>query len=92
MKYVKQLDSIRAIAVLLVIVFHWSPKPVLAGAQYNYGHIGVEIFFVLSGFLITRILLENRNEAERLYQKKKVLKSFYVRRFLRIFPIYYLTV
>ena len=76
MKYVKQLDSIRAIAVLLVIVFHWFPKPVLAGVQFKYGHIGVEIFFVLSGFLITRILLENRNEAERLYQKKKVLKSF----------------
>ena len=48
--------------------------------------LGVETFFVISGFLITGILLDNRSEE----QKSLVLKNFYCRRFLRIFPLFYL--
>ena len=92
MQYFKQLDSIRAIAVLLVIIHHWFPERNPINTYTGFFN-GVDIFFVLSGFLITRILLENRNEAERQAQSKsRVIKSFFVRRVLRIFPIYYLLI
>jgi peptidoglycan/LPS O-acetylase OafA/YrhL len=92
MKYIKQLDSIRAIAVLLVIIWHWVPRTTVI-SKLHTGGLGVDIFFVLSGFLITQILLDNRNKAENSQvPRKTVLKNFYVRRVLRIFPIYYLTI
>lgn len=92
MKYIKQLDSIRAIAVLLVIVWHWIPRSTFV-SKLHAGGLGVDIFFVLSGFLITQILLSNRIKAESMQVAgKTVLKNFYVRRVLRIFPIYYLTI
>ncbi|MGI4022014.1 MAG: acyltransferase family protein [Janthinobacterium lividum] len=95
MKYIKQLDSIRAIAVILVIISHWLPKSNwLNQATLNTnGAFGVNVFFVLSGFLITGILLENRREAEQLnLDKSAIIKNFFFRRALRIFPIYYLTI
>src|SRR4051812_36933857 len=92
MKYIKQLDSLRAIAALLVVIWHWLPNSRHLNALNN-GSIGVNIFFVLSGFLITTILLKNRSDAENLHRNKLlVFKNFYVRRALRIFPIYYLTI
>ncbi|MDR3746016.1 MAG: acyltransferase [Acidobacteriaceae bacterium] len=73
------LDGLRALAVLLVFYSHYSlsPRPGLA-----WGWTGVNIFFVLSGFLITGILYDTRNSAYRF-------RNFYVRRTLRIFPLYY---
>lgn len=56
MKYIKQLDSIRAIAVILVFIEHWIPKANLH-QRIPYGKLGVDVFFVLSGFLISRISL-----------------------------------
>ncbi len=92
MKYIKQLDSIRAIAVLLVILTHWIPRANLH-ERIPYGEVGVDIFFVLSGFLISGILFANRKNAELLsIPKLAVVKKFYIRRTLRIFPIYYLTI
>ncbi|GGG28063.1 acyltransferase [Dokdonia pacifica] len=92
MQYIKQLDSIRAVAVLLVIVSHWLPKQNILNSIPN-GQIGVDIFFVLSGFLISKILFDNRDKAIALGQPvSNVLKGFYIRRSLRIFPIYYLTI
>lgn len=88
MKYVKQLDSIRAIAVLLVIVSHW----VTSNRYINFaplGTIGVDIFFTLSGFLITHILLSYRAKEQ---DRQHIIKSFIIRRGLRIFPLYYLVV
>ena len=92
MKYIKQLDSIRAIAVIFVLISHWMPSDHIINKTPN-GAIGVNIFFVLSGFLITKILFDNRNQAEKLkIPKSTVLKNFFGRRSLRIFPIYYLTI
>jgi peptidoglycan/LPS O-acetylase OafA/YrhL len=92
MKHFTALDGIRAIALLLVIIHHWLDKAYLVQAIAP-GAIGVDIFFVLSGFLITTILLQNRLQAEALATSKKgVVKNFFIRRSLRIFPIYYLFV
>jgi peptidoglycan/LPS O-acetylase OafA/YrhL len=95
MKYIKQLDSIRAIAVILVIISHWLPKTdwINQVTLNTNGAFGVNVFFVLSGFLITGILIENRREAEKLnLNKNTIIKNFFIRRALRIFPIYYLTI
>jgi peptidoglycan/LPS O-acetylase OafA/YrhL len=89
--YLPQLDGVRAIAVLLVILQHWVANPFSMGAPF--GFIGVTMFFVLSGYLISRILFAARERRETQGTSiGKSLKIFYARRFLRIFPIYYLTV
>jgi peptidoglycan/LPS O-acetylase OafA/YrhL len=89
MRHIKQLDSIRALAVLLVIISHWLPKLNIL----PWGEIGVDIFFVLSGFLISAILFENKKaESLSLTSKPIILRNFIARRTLRIFPVYYLVV
>jgi len=90
--YMPQLDSLRAVAVFLVLFEHWIPS----GETPNflpYGMIGVTMFFVLSGFLITQILI--RSKEYSLQNNSGIfhsLKQFYARRTLRIFPIYYITI
>ena len=74
--YSRPLDGLRALAVLLVVFFH--------AGWLRFGWIGVQIFFVLSGYLITTGLLESRGDSVGAY-----LKRFYGRRALRIFPLYY---
>jgi len=71
------LDGVRAIAVLLVFSVHY-----MGYFTFFAGWTGVLIFFVLSGFLITGILYDNRNELHRY-------RNFYIRRTLRIFPLFY---
>lgn len=88
--YVPQLDSLRAIAVLLVIFHHWLPEKSIVNILPN-GPLGVNTFFVLSGFLITSILLKSKDDFEsKQISRGRVFKNFYIRRSLRIFPIYYL--
>jgi peptidoglycan/LPS O-acetylase OafA/YrhL len=79
--YIPGLDGIRALAALLVISTHWPNSSI----SLKFGWVGVNIFFVLSGFLITRILL---NEKKRAF--KQYLSNFFYKRALRIFPVYYL--
>jgi len=79
---IPQLDRLRGLAILLVLMNHTKK----AAPQYfdgilRQGWIGVDLFFVLSGFLITGILWESRGE-------KGYFKRFYVRRILRIWPVY----
>ena len=70
-----QLDGLRGVAIILVLLHH-------AGIPYIHGgHIGVDIFFVLSGFLITVLLYREYAEFERID-----LKRFYIRRLLRLMP------
>lgn len=92
MKHIKQLDSLRGLAVILVVLFHWIPQDSLFDTYPNRA-FDVDFFFVLSGFLITNILLISRNKAEEMgISKSLVFKNFFLRRSLRIFPAYYLTV
>jgi peptidoglycan/LPS O-acetylase OafA/YrhL len=70
------LDGIRGIAILLVIVYHHG--------LFSFGWVGVQLFFVLSGYLITKNLLRDRNSPARTF-----FYQFYRRRVRRIFPIYY---
>lgn len=81
----------RGVAILMVLVVHFyqrelfAPFPMIRmtfGRVAEIGNFGVELFFVLSGFLITGILIDNR-------LKPKSLLNFYARRSLRIFPLYY---
>ncbi len=78
----RQLDGLRAVAVSLVLYAHF-----FAADGSHLGHIGVRLFFVLSGFLITRLLLDARDAAG--FEPATALKSFYARRALRIFPPYF---
>lgn len=88
-QHVAALDGIRGLAILLVYCFHYlggssSRLGVMAivGKIKEAGWSGVDLFFVLSGYLITTILMNTRNDEWRA-------RNFYVRRALRIFPIYY---
>ena len=85
--YFKQLNGIRFLAVFLVLLDHWL-VPIL---PIPLGHLGVVIFFVLSGFLITRILFLNADEIHRTKSSAwpKIFRFIY-RRSLRIFPIYFI--
>lgn len=88
MKHYTQLDGIRALAALMVMFSHFHPywgTGRLAVLKVNpgiIGHLGVSLFFVLSGFLITKILLLSK-------ERPHYFRNFYVRRTLRIFPLYY---
>jgi peptidoglycan/LPS O-acetylase OafA/YrhL len=87
LRYMPQLDALRAIAAGMVLLYHfWRPVRDYA----HLGGIGVRVFFVLSGFLITGILLRSRQLVEaRETSTGAALRRFYVRRVLRIFPLYY---
>ncbi|MBD2677424.1 MULTISPECIES: acyltransferase [Nostoc] len=90
--YMPVLNGYRGIALLLVFLFHCvleipvktdNPAVFIYQKIMNFGWCGVDAFFVLSGFLITGILLDNR-------EKPNYFKNFYARRMLRIFPVYYI--
>jgi peptidoglycan/LPS O-acetylase OafA/YrhL len=84
-----QLDALRAFAVAGVILHHYMQQPALG----IFAIAGVKLFFVLSGFLITRLLLVARHNVDSGRQRRiAALGNFYARRVLRIFPLYYLVV
>ncbi len=83
------LDGIRGISILAVLLFHFVAPENREGLVnstvswvFSYGALGVDLFFVLSGFLITGILYDARTD-------EHYFRNFYLRRLLRIFPLYY---
>jgi peptidoglycan/LPS O-acetylase OafA/YrhL len=91
-RYMVQLDALRALAVLGVLIYHFLPQEFFLNSRLHWGPLGVRLFFVLSGFLITGILLRCR-ELIDLYNQDIgfTIRRFYIRRFLRLIPVYYLT-
>src|SRR5262245_5567964 len=85
------LDGIRGVAILLVLLIHFIPPVAMQWRIAEWfiklfstgGWVGVDLFFVLSGFLITGILLRTKD-------KPNYFKNFYMRRVLRIVPVYFL--
>jgi len=75
------LDGLRAIAILMVFAVHYGPF-IRDFSLFKWGWVGVDLFFVLSGFLITGILYDTLHEPH-------FFRSFYIRRTLRIFPLFY---
>jgi peptidoglycan/LPS O-acetylase OafA/YrhL len=89
--HIPGLDGVRGLAALMIMIFHFVPNYDWANHPMMYlvrkmaiiGQCGVPLFFVLSGFLITRILLYSKFQPD-------YFKLFYIKRVLRIFPLYYL--
>lgn len=89
-QHLAPLDGVRGIAILMVICSHIFESDVdhhgllvrLIGQLFYYGSFGVDLFFVLSGFLITGILVDTVHDPH-------YFRTFYARRTLRIFPLYY---
>src|SRR5581483_10365332 len=83
------LDGIRGLAIVIVMLHHFQPLIPASNSAitivkgfFSFGWMGVDLFFVLSGFLISGILLDTRESGN-------YFKAFYARRILRIFPLYY---
>jgi peptidoglycan/LPS O-acetylase OafA/YrhL len=85
-----RIEGFRGLAVLLVLISHWIIIQYFPKFSFlDLGFLGVNFFFVLSGFLITEILLIEIYNREKPIQ---IIKNFFAKRTLRIFPIYYLTI
>ena len=84
-KYIPQFDGLRAIAILGVLFAHTEYLQSVPHLGFlKYGRAGVDLFFVLSGFLITGILLDTKGSSH-------YFRNFYARRALRIWPLYFAT-
>src|SRR5437868_7455758 len=89
MTYIKQLDALRGVAIICVLIDHWFPNGGWFYAVINKVN-APNIFFTISGFLITKILLGDKKKAENYnYDKRVVIKNFFLKRVLRIFPAYF---
>ena len=80
-RYIKQIDGLRGISVLSVVLYHFFPN------IFKGGFVGVDIFFVISGFVISKILIEEFATTKRIS-----LKNFYIKRIKRLFPAFFLII
>ncbi|WP_153304887.1 acyltransferase family protein [Desulfocapsa sulfexigens] len=87
--YMPQLDSIKGLAVGMMIFYHWLPE------QYRFlvfADFGLQFFFIISGFFVTRTLVHTRCDSSLFSEKIRILATFYAHRFLRICPLYYILI
>jgi peptidoglycan/LPS O-acetylase OafA/YrhL len=88
-KYITGLNGIRAIAIFLVIIAHRFPENHFL-KSFPIGIYGVDVFFVLSGFLISRgLFFELKLNDSNFKANVQIIKNFFFKRCLRIFPVYY---
>jgi peptidoglycan/LPS O-acetylase OafA/YrhL len=80
MRRIPSLDGLRAVSISLVILWHFNTASIPGLWRIDYGNLGVRVFFVISGFLITTLLLTEESD----------LRTFYTRRIARIMPAYWL--
>ncbi len=94
LKRIPELDGLRGIAILLVISFHYINNQLFhseniigkaLGKATSFGWVGVDLFFILSGFLIGTVLIRSKNS-------KNYFSTFYIRRIVRIIPNYFLLI
>lgn len=91
LNYMPQLDSLRSIAMFGVMITHFLRPDDPLRAEFPWGWLGVRVFFVLSGFLVTGVLISGRKKIEQQQLSPwKMIQNFFVRRCFRLFPIYYL--
>lgn len=81
-RYFPSLDGLRALSILPVLWHHSTPR--VYEGLLGRGPIGVDLFFAISGFLITTLLVREKRSSGRI-----ALGDFYIRRSFRIFPLYY---
>ena len=79
-KYLDHIDALRALSVIFVILFHINQE------IFFFGYLGVDIFFVISGYVITNSIYQ-----EQVKNKKNIL-SFYIKRFKRLYPVLFLVI
>jgi len=84
-RFFASLDGLRCLSIIAVLAYHAFGYR-SAGTFWHSGYYGVDLFFAISGFLITTLLLRERDQTGGLN-----LQAFYARRSLRIFPLYYAT-
>ena len=80
MRYRKDIQVLRGLAVISVVLFHINKN------FFSLGYLGVDVFFVISGFVVTPLILRIFNEQPNQKQKIYTLKDFYVGRFYRLAP------
>jgi len=86
-KYFPNLDGLRFICIAMVLWHHCTPEAATHYVLSSRGFLGVDFFFVLSGFLITTLLLREENQFGKFS-----IRYFYLRRALRILPVYFLVI
>src|SRR5688500_14524737 len=87
--FIGQLDSLRFVAVFLVLISHWISNSTVE--RLPFGYLGVTFFFSLSGFLISyNLFITHQSILTNEVKPGNAILRFYIRRSLRIFPLYFL--
>lgn len=91
LSYMPQLDSLRSFAMFGVMITHFLRPDDPIRFQIPWGWLGVRLFFVLSGFLVTGVLIASRQKIDQEQASPwKIMQNFFIRRCFRLFPLYYL--